>query len=151
MSILSSSDLNVASESSALPTMTVLAGRGHIEQKIVFDSWLFFFFNKLLFLSEQEENLKRAKKGDLKVSIHQMEMERIRFVLSSYLRCRLMKVGKPVVGAEGPGKGLGGSQAWKRCPGPTSGEQESGGRQTVLEEQMRDVGGRRPPPPPGTL
>ena len=135
MSILSSSDLNVASESSALPTMTVLAGRGHIEQKIflVFDSWLFFFFfNKLLFLSEQEENLKRAKKGDLKVRIHQMEMERIRFVLSSYLRFRLMKVGEPVVGAgkvlgQGPGKGLGGSQAWKRCPGPTSGEQESGG------------------------
>lgn len=111
----------------------------------------FFFFNKLLFISEQEENLKRAKKGDLKVSIHQMEMERIRFVLSSYLRCRLMKVGKPVVGAEGPGKGLGGSQAWKRCPGPMSGEQESGGRQTVLEEQMRDVGGRWPPPLPGTL
>ncbi|XP_025133808.3 DNA replication complex GINS protein SLD5 [Bubalus kerabau] len=45
-------------------------------------------------LKHMEENLKRAKKGDLKVSIHQMEMERIRFVLSSYLRCRLMKIEK---------------------------------------------------------
>ncbi|KAL6039000.1 hypothetical protein STEG23_007130 [Scotinomys teguina] len=43
---------------------------------------------------EQEENLRRAKRGDLKVSIHQMEMERIRYVLSSYLRCRLMKIEK---------------------------------------------------------
>ncbi|GAB5570289.1 DNA replication complex GINS protein SLD5 isoform X1 [Prionailurus iriomotensis] len=41
-----------------------------------------------------EENLRRAKKGDLKVSIHRMEMERIRYVLSSYLRCRLMKIEK---------------------------------------------------------
>ncbi|ELR52044.1 DNA replication complex GINS protein SLD5 [Bos mutus] len=45
-------------------------------------------------LEHMEENLKRARKGDLKVSIHQMEMERIRFVLSSYLRCRLMKIEK---------------------------------------------------------
>ncbi|KAM9043296.1 DNA replication complex GINS protein SLD5 isoform 2-T2 [Megaptera novaeangliae] len=45
-------------------------------------------------LQHMEENLRRAKKGDLKVSIHQMEMERIRFVLSSYLRCRLMKIEK---------------------------------------------------------
>ncbi|XP_052607802.1 DNA replication complex GINS protein SLD5 isoform X2 [Peromyscus californicus insignis] len=43
---------------------------------------------------EQEENLRRAKRGDLKVSIHRMEMERIRYVLSSYLRCRLMKIEK---------------------------------------------------------
>uniref|UniRef100_A0A8C3WN50 DNA replication complex GINS protein SLD5 n=2 Tax=Catagonus wagneri TaxID=51154 RepID=A0A8C3WN50_9CETA len=45
-------------------------------------------------LDHMEGNLRRAKKGDLKVSIHQMEMERIRFVLSSYLRCRLMKIEK---------------------------------------------------------
>nr|KAF6460353.1 GINS complex subunit 4 [Molossus molossus] len=43
-------------------------------------------------LDHMEENLRRAKKGDLKISIHRMEMERIRYVLSSYLRCRLMKV-----------------------------------------------------------
>nr|KAF6427581.1 GINS complex subunit 4 [Rousettus aegyptiacus] len=45
-------------------------------------------------LDHMEENLRRAKKGDLKVSIHRMEMERIRYVLSSYLRCRLMKIEK---------------------------------------------------------
>ncbi|XP_008170032.2 DNA replication complex GINS protein SLD5 isoform X2 [Chrysemys picta bellii] len=43
---------------------------------------------------EQESNLKRAKHGDLKVSIHRMEIERIRYVLSSYLRCRLVKIEK---------------------------------------------------------
>ncbi|KAH0507237.1 DNA replication complex GINS protein SLD5 [Microtus ochrogaster] len=43
---------------------------------------------------EQEDNLRRAQRGDLKVSIHRMEMERIRYVLSSYLRCRLMKIEK---------------------------------------------------------
>ncbi|XP_017370052.2 DNA replication complex GINS protein SLD5 isoform X1 [Cebus imitator] len=45
-------------------------------------------------LEHMEENLRRAKREDLKVSIHQMEMERIRYVLSSYLRCRLMKIEK---------------------------------------------------------
>nr|KAF6373731.1 GINS complex subunit 4 [Pipistrellus kuhlii] len=45
-------------------------------------------------LDHMEENLRRAKKGDLKISIHRMEMERIRYVLSSYLRCRLMKIEK---------------------------------------------------------
>lgn len=45
-------------------------------------------------LDHMEENLKRARKEDLKVSIHRMEMERIRYVLSSYLRCRLMKIEK---------------------------------------------------------
>ncbi|XP_008566980.1 PREDICTED: DNA replication complex GINS protein SLD5-like isoform X2 [Galeopterus variegatus] len=43
-------------------------------------------------LDHMEENVRRAKKGDLKVSIHRMEMERIRYVLNSYLRCRLLKV-----------------------------------------------------------
>ncbi|XP_049627850.1 DNA replication complex GINS protein SLD5 [Suncus etruscus] len=45
-------------------------------------------------LDHMEENLRRAKQGDLKVTIHRMEMERIRYVLSSYLRCRLMKIEK---------------------------------------------------------
>uniref|UniRef100_A0A6J0SQ18 DNA replication complex GINS protein SLD5 n=1 Tax=Pogona vitticeps TaxID=103695 RepID=A0A6J0SQ18_9SAUR len=45
-------------------------------------------------LEHMEENLKRAKKGDLKVSIHRMEVERIRYVLSSYLRCRIQKIEK---------------------------------------------------------
>lgn len=42
----------------------------------------------------QEANLQRVKKGDMKASIHRMEIDRIRFVLSSYLRSRLQKVGK---------------------------------------------------------
>ncbi|KAK1190028.1 SLD5 protein, partial [Pygoscelis papua] len=42
-------------------------------------------------LDHMEANLKRAKRGDLKVSVHRMEIERIRYVLSSYLRCRLVK------------------------------------------------------------
>ncbi|XP_001510297.2 DNA replication complex GINS protein SLD5 [Ornithorhynchus anatinus] len=45
-------------------------------------------------LDHMEANLRRAKKGDLKVSIHHMEIERIRYVLSSYLRSRLMKIEK---------------------------------------------------------
>ncbi|XP_060107092.1 DNA replication complex GINS protein SLD5 [Heteronotia binoei] len=45
-------------------------------------------------LEHMEENLKRAKGGDLKVGIHRMEVERIRYVLSSYLRCRLRKIEK---------------------------------------------------------
>ncbi|XP_030057910.1 DNA replication complex GINS protein SLD5 [Microcaecilia unicolor] len=45
-------------------------------------------------LSHMEENLQRAKKGDLKVSIHRMEIDRIRYVLSSYLRSRLLKIEK---------------------------------------------------------
>ncbi|KAJ6652182.1 hypothetical protein lerEdw1_013126 [Lerista edwardsae] len=45
-------------------------------------------------LEHMEENLKRARKGDLKVGIHWMEVERIRYVLNSYLRCRLRKIEK---------------------------------------------------------
>lgn len=43
-------------------------------------------------ISEMEENIKRANKGDFKVSLHSMEIDRIRYVLSSYLRCRLQKI-----------------------------------------------------------
>lgn len=50
-------------------------------------AWFFLF---LFFL--QEDNLQRVKKGDAKAGIHRMEMDRIRFVLSSYLRSRLQKV-----------------------------------------------------------
>lgn len=45
-----------------------------------------------LIYPQQEANLQRVKKGDAKASIHHMEIDRIRFVLSSYLRCRLQKV-----------------------------------------------------------
>lgn len=40
----------------------------------------------------QEANLQRVKKGDAKAGIHRMEIDRIRFMLSSYLRSRLHKV-----------------------------------------------------------
>ncbi|XP_060076931.1 DNA replication complex GINS protein SLD5-like [Ylistrum balloti] len=43
-------------------------------------------------LVEMEENIKRAKRSDIRVSIHRMEIDRIRYIISSYLRCRLQKV-----------------------------------------------------------
>ncbi|KAI4890143.1 hypothetical protein NFI96_020029 [Prochilodus magdalenae] len=45
-------------------------------------------------LTHMEENLQRVRKGDLKASVHRMEIDRIRFVLSSYLRSRLQKIEK---------------------------------------------------------
>lgn len=45
-------------------------------------------------LTHMEANLQRVKKGDMKASIHRMEIDRIRFVLSSYLRSRLRKIEK---------------------------------------------------------
>ncbi|KAL5021724.1 hypothetical protein ScPMuIL_000879 [Solemya velum] len=45
-------------------------------------------------INEMEENIQRAKRGDFKVSLHRMEIDRIRYLLSSYLRCRLMKIEK---------------------------------------------------------
>ncbi|XP_048860432.1 DNA replication complex GINS protein SLD5 [Brienomyrus brachyistius] len=45
-------------------------------------------------LTHMEGNLQRVKKGDIKASIHRMEIDRIRFVLSSYLRSRLRKIEK---------------------------------------------------------
>ncbi|XP_050398037.1 DNA replication complex GINS protein SLD5 isoform X1 [Patella vulgata] len=43
-------------------------------------------------ITAMEENIQRAKKGDFKISIHRMEIDRIRYVLSSYLRIRLKKI-----------------------------------------------------------
>lgn len=45
-------------------------------------------------LNHMEQNLQRAKSGDLKISFHRMEIERIRYMLSSYLRSRLVKIEK---------------------------------------------------------
>uniref|UniRef100_A0A668RU88 DNA replication complex GINS protein SLD5 n=1 Tax=Oreochromis aureus TaxID=47969 RepID=A0A668RU88_OREAU len=47
-----------------------------------------------MFCHQQESNLQRVKKGDAKASIHRMEIDRIRYVLSSYLRSRLQKIEK---------------------------------------------------------
>ncbi|GAB1607891.1 Hypothetical predicted protein [Argonauta hians] len=43
-------------------------------------------------LGVMEENIQKAKKGDFKVNIHRMELDRVRFVLNSYLRIRLEKI-----------------------------------------------------------
>ncbi|XP_030645021.1 DNA replication complex GINS protein SLD5 [Chanos chanos] len=45
-------------------------------------------------LTHMEQNLQRVKKGDLKAGIHRVEIDRIRFVLSSYLRSRIQKIEK---------------------------------------------------------
>lgn len=45
-------------------------------------------------LSHMEANLQRVSRGDMKASVHRMEIDRIRFVLSSYLRSRLQKIEK---------------------------------------------------------
>ncbi|KAM8974183.1 DNA replication complex GINS protein SLD5 [Pelodytes ibericus] len=45
-------------------------------------------------LNHMEQNLQKAQSGDLKVSFHHMEIERIRYMLSCYLRNRLMKIEK---------------------------------------------------------
>lgn len=39
-----------------------------------------------------ESNIDRLPKGDLKVDIHKIELERIRYIVTSYLRCRLKKI-----------------------------------------------------------
>ncbi|XP_013867552.1 DNA replication complex GINS protein SLD5 [Austrofundulus limnaeus] len=45
-------------------------------------------------LTHMESNLQRVKAGDAMASVHRMEVDRIRFVLSSYLRSRLQKIEK---------------------------------------------------------
>ncbi|XP_053975947.1 DNA replication complex GINS protein SLD5 [Hylaeus anthracinus] len=45
-------------------------------------------------ITHMEENIKRLEKGDLRLMIHRMELDRIKFVISSYLRARLEKIEK---------------------------------------------------------
>ncbi|ELU00542.1 hypothetical protein CAPTEDRAFT_134795, partial [Capitella teleta] len=45
-------------------------------------------------LNLMEANIERAKRVNLAISIHKMEIERIRFMITSYLRLRLRKVEK---------------------------------------------------------
>merc|ERR1719192_2048750 len=45
-------------------------------------------------ITEMEENIQRARKNDFKVHIHRMEIDRIRYILSSYLRIRIHKIEK---------------------------------------------------------
>uniref|UniRef100_A0A182M0D5 DNA replication complex GINS protein SLD5 n=1 Tax=Anopheles culicifacies TaxID=139723 RepID=A0A182M0D5_9DIPT len=43
-------------------------------------------------LVHMEDNLETANKNDLLYIVHRMEVERIRFIVASYLRCRLQKL-----------------------------------------------------------
>ncbi|XP_061674265.1 DNA replication complex GINS protein SLD5 [Syngnathoides biaculeatus] len=45
-------------------------------------------------LTHMEDNLQKVKKRDPKAAIHHMEIDRIRFVLCSYVRSRLQKIEK---------------------------------------------------------
>lgn len=45
-------------------------------------------------ITHMEQNMKRLDKGDLRLMIHRMEIDRIKFVVSSYLRTRLEKIEK---------------------------------------------------------
>ncbi|XP_046734455.1 DNA replication complex GINS protein SLD5 [Diprion similis] len=43
-------------------------------------------------ISHMEQNMTKLKKGDIRLAIHKMEIDRIRFVITSYLRTRLEKI-----------------------------------------------------------
>ena len=43
-----------------------------------------------------EENLLKLKKGDLRAPVHRLEIQRIKFMVNSYLRLRLFKIQKNV-------------------------------------------------------
>merc|ERR1711928_71476 len=51
-----------------------------------------------------EGNLARLSKGDLRLPAHRMELQRIRFVINSYLRARLEKIESQVWHYTGPGE-----------------------------------------------
>lgn len=48
-------------------------------------------------IKEMEGNLKKVKQGDVVASLHKLEIDRIRYVLSSYTRTRIEKIEKYVV------------------------------------------------------
>lgn len=48
-------------------------------------------------ITYMDENLKKLPKGDLRLTIHKMEMDRIRYLISSYLRTRLDKIERNVI------------------------------------------------------
>lgn len=43
-------------------------------------------------ISHMEENIAQLDKNDLRYVAHQMELERIRYIATSYLRCRIKKI-----------------------------------------------------------
>ncbi|XP_015110048.1 DNA replication complex GINS protein SLD5 [Diachasma alloeum] len=48
-------------------------------------------------IAYMDENLKKLPKGDLRLTIHKMEIDRIRYLISSYLRIRLEKIERNVI------------------------------------------------------
>lgn len=48
-------------------------------------------------IKEMEGNLKSVKQGDVVASLHKLEIDRIRYILSSYTRTRIEKIEKHVV------------------------------------------------------
>ncbi|KAI5701896.1 DNA replication complex GINS protein SLD5 [Diaphorina citri] len=45
-------------------------------------------------IKQMEENIEKLRKDDIRIEIHRMEIERIRFVITSYLRVRIEKIEK---------------------------------------------------------
>lgn len=45
-------------------------------------------------IKHMESNIGSAKKGDFRIAIHKLELDRIKFMLYSYLRLRIKKVEK---------------------------------------------------------
>lgn len=45
-------------------------------------------------IKQMEENIEKLRKEDIRIEIHRMEIERIRYVITSYLRVRIEKIEK---------------------------------------------------------
>ena len=43
-------------------------------------------------INHMENNIKNAKKGDFRIALHKLELDRIKYTLYSYLRVRIRKV-----------------------------------------------------------
>jgi GINS complex subunit 4 len=48
-------------------------------------------------IQQMEENLRKLKKNDFRVVIHRMELDRIRYMVTDYLRIRLNKIERYVI------------------------------------------------------
>lgn len=48
-------------------------------------------------IQQMEENLRKLKKNDFRVVIHRMELDRIRYMITDYLRIRLNKIERCVI------------------------------------------------------
>lgn len=48
-------------------------------------------------IQQMEENLRKLKKNDFRVVIHRMELDRIRYIITDYLRIRLNKIERFVI------------------------------------------------------